>query len=293
MKINCSYCGCPMDAETEKCPNCGGVNEKAAEFVNHHEQQQAIKEEARREAFESVPRMQAKARKIVFRIYGIIILLIFLPVITGIILAITNNVRDGKERVEREKQKQEQLIEEQRQKEKQEADAKAYDEAEVSVEGLNVSAEKDKYYSIQVKNVVPYELEYDHNDYDWGNGFTDAKYLHDGEHRVAIEVSVKNYQDKVTLYRNPSGFMGLYIDDENDSSIVIQEDAFLNGSENYYQGGVKISDTADFIDHYGDYLEKNQTMSWWVPVIVNEECEKIVLHFDYNMKITIDNPCKK
>ena len=150
------------------------------------------------------------------------------------------------------------------------------------------------YYAIQVEDVVPYELNYDHNYMDWGWGNIDEPHLHDDEHRLAIRIKVKNFQDKISIYGNPSNMMKLYIEDEHADSIVIQEHQLLNGDadDNYYSGGKMISDN-NFTDNYGKSLETNQTMSWWVPVVVNENSEKIILHFDYNMSITVDNPYAK
>ena len=169
----------------------------------------------------------------------------------------------------------------------------AYDEEVIAVSGINEVVQKDRYYSIQVTDVVPYELNYDHNSMDWGSGILSEPHLLDNEHRVAVHIKVKNYQDRMAIYGNPSSAMKLYIEDENEESLVIQEHGMLNGSsdDNYYSGGCMISDNDAFSDNYGKSIEKNQTMSWWVPVVVNESTEKIVLHFDYNMSITVDNPC--
>lgn len=293
MKIQCSFCNCAFDAMSEKCPHCGATNDKASQYANQHEQNMRRKEQARVDAYESVKDAQNKVKKIVIAVYVTIAVVICLPIIIGIVLGISNNGRERQERLEKEKQKQEQLQEEQRLEEEQAKQQKAYDEEEIAVYGINVIAQKDLYYAIQVEDVVPYELNYDHNSKEWGAEMTDKPYLLEGEHRVAIHIKVKNYQDKLSLYNDPTGIMKLYIEDENSDSIVIQERSFLNGAndDNYYSGGRMISNNT-FANNYGKTLEKNQTMSWWVPVVVNENSEKLVLHFDYNMSITIDNPCR-
>ena len=224
---------------------------------------------------------------------AIIAVVVCLPVIIGIIFAIGDHAREGQERIEKEQQKQVQIQEEIRLKEEEERALQAYDEEVIAVSGINEVVQKDRYYSIQVTDVVPYELNYDHNSMDWGSGILSEPHLLDNEHRVAVHIKVKNYQDRMAIYGNPSSAMKLYIEDENEESLVIQEHGMLNGSsdDNYYSGGCMISDNDAFSDNYGKSIEKNQTMSWWVPVVVNESTEKIVLHFDYNMSITVDNPC--
>lgn len=291
MKIKCSFCGSPIEAMSEKCPHCGATNEKAAMYANQHEHNMRVKEQAREEAYASGMRVQAKAKKIIIAIYGTIAVLIGLPIIVGVILGISNNIDQKNQRAQKELQKQEQLLEEQRQQEEAEREQKEYEAAIVAVEGINAVAEKDRYYSIQVTEVVPYELNYDHNTKEWGPGMVDGPILRDDEHRIAIHIKVKNYMDKVSIYGKPNGFMKLYIEDENSDSIVIQEDSFLNGNrdDNYYSGGMMISEN-EFSDNYGKSLESNQTMSWWVPIVVNEKSEKVILNFDHNMSITVDNP---
>lgn len=294
MKIKCSYCDHAIDAMSEVCPHCGAINDKAAQYANQHEQNMRMKEQARTEAYESVKHVQKKMSKVVIAVYVSIAVVMCLPVIIGIILAIANNGREQKERADRERQKQEQLQEEQRLKGEQEEELKAYNEEEISVSGLKTVAQKDLYYAIEIEEVVPYELNYDYKEKDWGAGISDDSYLRDDEHRVAIHIKLKNFQDKVSLYNDPSGWVKLYIEDENEDSIVIQDSNFLNGNreDNYYSGGKMISDVS-FSNNFGKTLEHNQTMSWWVPVVVNKNSEKIILHFDYNMSITVDNPCAK
>jgi len=295
MKIKCSFCDCAIEATSETCPHCGGINDKAAMYANQHERNMLAKEQARKEAFESGARVREKAKKIVFAVYGTIAVLIIIPFIVGIFLAINNNAQRERERVERKRIEQEQQQEEQRLQEEQEMEMKAYDEEEVAVTGINEIALKDRYYSLQVTDVVPYELNYDHNKMYWSESVTDDPVLLDNEHRIAIHLNLKNYQDRISIYSNPSGLVKLFIEDENANSIVIQDEKYLNGSssDNYYSGGMMISDTEVFSDNYGKSLEKNQTMGWWVPIVVNEKSQKIILHFDYNMSITIDNPYAK
>lgn len=292
MKIKCKYCECAFDAMDEKCPHCGAVNAQAALYANKHEQNMRIKEQARQEAGQSVKQAQKTVKKIVIVVYSIIGVCICLPIILGIIFSISDRADEKQRSAEREIQRQEQMLEEQRLKEEQEQQQKAYDEEEISVSGLNVVAQKDLYYSIQVTDAVPYELSYDHNSKEWGENMVDDPHLLDDEHRVAINIKVTNYQDRLATYNNPTNIMKLYIEDENANTIAIQEKSFLNGSndDNFYSGGKMISGTP-FRDSYEKDLKKNQNMSWWVPVVVNENCKKIVLHFDYNMTITIDNPC--
>lgn len=291
MKIKCSFCGCAIEATSEKCPHCGAANDKAAQYANQHEQTMRIKEQARADAYSSGARVQAHAKKIMIIVYGTIAVLFGLPMLVGIILAVNNNISRERERVELNKQKLEQEKEELRLLEEQEKELKAYDEEEVAVNGLNAIAQKDRYYSIQVTEAVPYELNYDHKLMEWGGEQSSDPHLQDEEHRIAIHIKVKNYQDKISIYNDPTGLMKMYIEDENSDSIVIQEESFLNGDsgDNYYAGGKMISGNT-FVNNYGKYLENNQTMSWWVPVVVNENSKEIVLHFDYNMTITIDNP---
>lgn len=293
MKINCSYCNSAMEATSETCPNCGSVNEKAAQYINQREKQIEYKKQLEFEAKNvrlTTTTYQKKALKIIKIVYGTIAILFVLFFVIAIVLS---NKNQEKREQERQRQKQEQLAEEQRQKEEAEAEKKAYDDEVVEATGMNVVIQKDKYYSIEVTDAVAYELNYDHNPMDWGYDVTSDPHLHDVEHRVAIQIKVKNFQDKVTIYGKPTSYMGLYICDENDDNIVICGDSFLNGSsdDNYYGGGKMISSTNEFIDKYSKSLEKNQTMSWWVPVVVDENSEKVILHFDYNMTITIDNPC--
>lgn len=294
MKIQCDYCECAFDAMSEKCPNCGAVNDKASQYANQHEKTMWDKEQARRDVYEDIKSAQTKIKKVAFIVYGLIFLCFILPVFIGIALSIGSRMREQREAIDRNKQKQEQLQEEQSLKAEEEKKLKEYNEEVIEVSGINTVVQKDLYYSIQVEDVVPYELNYDHNVKDWGYGNTSEPTLLDGEHRLAIHIKVKNFQDKLSIYNDPSRLMKLYIEDENADSIVIQEDGYLNGSndDNYYSGGKKISGN-EFTDNYGKTLEKNQTMSWWVPIVVNENSKKIVLHFDYNMSITVDNPYAK
>lgn len=293
MKLNCSFCGCAFDATSEKCPNCGAVNEQAAKYANQQENATKAKEEAKNEAHARVMQTQRNIKKVAFTVYGVIAVIICLPILIGVIFGIANLSREQQRKTELAKQKQAQVEEEQRQKEEQEKKQKAYDEAIVAVDGINTVAGKDQYYAIQVTDVVPYELNYDHKCMDWG-GSTSEPYLTENEHRVAIQIKVQNFQNAIKLYGNPTNVMKLYIEDENADSIVIWDEDFLNGSsdDNYYSGGEMISGNR-FSDKYGEALEKDQTMSWWVPVVVNESSKSIVLHFDYNISITVDNPYAK
>lgn len=292
MQINCSYCNCPMEATSEKCPHCGGTNEKASKYINHHEAQMRLKSEAREEAFRSVQNVQAQAKKIVAIVYGSLAVIFAITIMFGVIASVNAGKRKEQERIEKERVKQEQLKEEQRLQEEQEKEKAEYDNALVMAKGLNESVEKDRYYSIQVSEVVPYELSFDHNPKYWAENMVDDPLLVENEHRLAIHISLKNYQDEARIYNNPTDFTRLYIEDENGTSIVVQENKLLNGSsdDNYYSGGKMISDTPKFVDNFGNKLVKNQTMSWWVPVVVNENSKEINIHFDYNMVITIDNP---
>ena len=266
-----------------KCPKCGtpfAIDEADyATIVSQVRNQEPI------HPFANLDYARAQAKKIK-RIFCIILIIFFgIPFILGIILAVSGPFHEVKRREKQEAQ----LLEEQRQKL---LEQQAYDAEVIAVSGIDTIAQKDRYFSVRVLEVVPYELNYDHNRANWGSGLFDDPYLLPNEHRVAIHIKLVNFKENTVLYGNPSNYVKLFIDDENAGRIVIQDNDFLNGSndDNYFSGGRMISGHV-FSDNYGKKLEKQQTMSWWVPVVVNEKSEKLILHFDHNMSITIDNPC--
>lgn len=307
MKINCGYCNSSMEATSERCPFCGGINEKASQYANLYEEQKRAERREQRNTYgngyrnsgynsnSNIQEVRKKVTKIVLTVYGSIVAMIMIPIIIGVFMAFRNFAVEGRNMIDHGKQMQQDMLDEQRRQAEELEQQKIYDAKEVSVSGLNTIAQKDQYYAIQVTELVPYELNYDHNKKVWGEYSVEDPLLFDSEHRLAIHITVKNFQEKAGYINDPSAYMKLFIDDENENSIVILDDKFLYGDsdDNYFQGGKKISDTKDFINNYSSSLEKNQTMSWWVPVVVNEESNQIILHFNHNITITVDNPCAK
>lgn len=285
MKIHCSYCDCAIDATLEICPHCGAKNDLAATYANKLEEQR--RKDHERQVIGNRPR---RGRKTFIVCFAIFVFFFFC-----FMAAVTSARREEAARQERELQREAQKAEELRLQQEALKEKEAYDSAPVSVYGLNTPAEKDRYYSVQVTDAVMYELNYDHKVKEWGGGVQSEPVLYDSEHRLAVQIKLKNYIENASVYNNPTGFVEFYACDENENNISVLDEKFLNGSfdDNYYGDGMMISDTDEFINTYVSTLKKGQSINWWIPLVVSENSKSIVLHFDYNMTVTIDNPWAK
>lgn len=294
MKIKCSYCDCSIDVTADKCPYCGGANEQAVKYLKEKEAEARKDKDREFEAREKNKEREYTERKHDKRRKTIVGLFIFLVLLSvGVIGNIQETQQKKEERLKIEQQRIEEEAEAKLRAEEEAKEKEEYDSIVVEAKGLNSAVEKDRYFSVEITEIVPYELYYDHQ--------TDAPFLpillSDTEHRVAVQVKLKNYQEYMNIYGKPTEKTGLYVTDENDVSVYMSNDDKLNGSgekgENYYgYGGNKLSGK-EFINNYFDIINKNQTITWWIPLVVTEDTEKLIFHFDYNMSIEIDNPCTK
>lgn len=57
--------------------------------------------------------------------------------------------------------------------------------------------------------------------------------------------------------------------------------------------GAKNDLAATYANKLEEQRRKDQSINWWIPLVVSENSKSIVLHFDYNMTVTIDNPWAK